>query len=440
MSCLHCTAFNEYESVSCEDMSASYSCVVSSCTLAPESASLWECGTSALLSFPLFCQPHPHTTHSYGAIYIEVPDLSLLEGNLLDNYTVSVERIELQPEADFNSTVQILVSKYNLSAVLYEEPFNLKAGETGTIRLDELYSVAGLSRDYPVAVVYDSDEAVSVSYSMSLYVKFVPNSGVAPLETTALSLAAVTDYLDAKVQNFAHVYHLDLTDLDFRPYSDQVWLAVVINCTMDADVTFNPIAKDVLLHDSTGVAYDYRVAHTLSARCIRGSVILFYLVYATPVTWSLIPVTVAPPTVSPPTPAPPTAVPTPAPPTALPTAIPTSGPTDAPPTAVPTAVPTHAPPTATPTAIPTAAPTHAPPTATPTAAPTAIPTAIPTVVPPTALPTAAPTPAPPTAVPTPAPVVDATAVTQVIVASVRTAVAEGYVHPSTRLTIHTTGR
>ena len=384
----------------------------------------------------MFFQPHPHTTHSYDVIYVEVPDLSLLEGNLLDNYTVSVERIELQPEADFNSTVQILVSKYNLSAVLYEEPFNLKAGETGTIRLDELYSVAGLSRDYPVAVVYHSDESVLVSYSMSLYVKFVPNSGVAPLETTALSLAAVSDYLDAEVQNFAHVYHLDLTDLDFQPDSDQVHVAGVINCTMDADVTFNPIAKQVLLHDSTGAAYDYRVPHTLSARCIHGSVILLWLVYATPITWSLIPVTVAPPTVSPPTPAPPTAIPTAAPTVAPPTAVPTAAPTSEPPTATPTVIPTAAPTDAPPTATPTAVPTPAP----PTAAPTAIPTAIPTVVPPTALPTAAPTPAPPTAVPTPAPVVDATAVTQVIVARVRTALAEGYVHPSTLLTIHTTGR
>ena len=337
MSCLHCTAFNEYESVSCEDMSASYSCVVSSCTLAPESAPLWECGTTALFLFSMFFRLHPHTTrHSdKEPIFLTVPDLSLLEGNLLDNYAVSVDRVEFQPDGDFNSTMQIFqsISEYD---ALYAAPYNLKAGETGTIRPDELYSQTVLSRDKPLSLT--SSTNVRVSYSMSLYVKFVPNSGVAPLETTALSQEAVSDYIHANNYD-GYVHQFDMGPVWFHPDITHA-VAGLINCTMDADFSFgtgSSFEDPTRVHDSAGTAYEMsgKSIPSTSARCIRGSVIFFTCsVYSEcDLSWHPIP------TDAPATPAPPTAAPTPAPPTGPPTPAPPT----APPTIAPTAVPTQVP-------------------------------------------------------------------------------------------------
>ena len=336
MSCLHGTAFNEYESVSCEDMSASYSCVVSSCALAPESAPLWECGTTALFLFSMFFRPHPHTTHRGNeAISLTVPDLSLLEGNVLDNYAVSLDKVEFQPEGDFNSTMQISVSASQQDDVLYSTPFNLKAGETGTIRPDELYSQTVLSRDRPLSLRPDAN--VLSYYSMSFYVKFVPNSGVAPLETTALSQEAVTDYIHANNYD-GYVHQLDMgTDTDYGSLStftdgdlDSHAAAGLINCTMDADISFriqgSPSSSTNRVHDSAGTVYEVgvRQAFLTPTRCVRGSVIFVTCPDDADMLWHPIP------TVSPPTPAPPTGPPTPAPPTAPPTIAPTAVPTQVP--------------------------------------------------------------------------------------------------------------
>ena len=323
----------------------------------------------------------PHTTppHRSGGLSAGVGSaISLLEGDVMDNYVVSIASLRIGTQADplLSATLSITQGCGSNATTLFSKDVNMTKWKSMTVEVTGVpFDHAAWERgdDLCVKLDWESSYKRLDFFSMFVGVTFVPNNGVPELLTPALSPDAVTQHIAAGSYDGVNT----TWGMNGELSSSEETYAGVITCTENATLTFSLKKNEpgfVTIHDHTGTetAFSfsglfYNVNVYRDVPCVRGKQIFVESEQASHFSWGIQPTPV------PPTAAPPTAVPTVAPTAAPPTAVPTVAPTAAPPTAVPTVAPTAAPPTA----VPTVAPTAAPPTAVPTVAPTAAPVVLP---------------------------------------------------------------
>ena len=337
----------------------------------------------------------PHTTppHRSGALSAGVGSaISLLEGDVMDNYVVSIASLRIHSQEDpFVATLLITQGCGSNAPTVFSKDVSMRAWEWMTVEVAGVpFNRAAWERGDDLCVKLTGTYTVLDFFSMFVGLTFVPNKGVPELLTPALSPDAVAQHIAAGSYDGVN------TTWGIRGAlsSSAQTYAGVITCTEYGKLGFSLKAGKpgfVTIHDHTGAETAFSFSEDyhgnlvwMDVPCVKGKQIFVVSEQASHFSWGFFDIT-------------PTAVPS--------TAVPTNAPTQPPVTAVPatsapvTAVPkslapeTLAPPTQPPvTAVPA---TSAPVTAVPkTLAPETL--APPTQPPVTALPA---TSAPVTAVP-----------------------------------------
>ena len=284
----------------------------------------------------------PHTTppHRSGGLSAGVGSaISLLEGDVMDNYVVSIASLKLQTDV-FTATLSITQGCGSNATTLFSKDVNRETSvvvEVTGVPFDR----AAWERGDDLCVKLTGDAQLVNFFSMFVGLTFVPKNGVPELLTPALSPDAVTQHIAAGSYD-----GVDTTwGMSGELSSSAQISAGIITCTESGKVTFSLKSYKpgfLTIHDHTGAetAFSFSASNnnayvSWDVPCVKGKQIFVVSEQASHFSWAF----------------------------------------DATPTAVPTAMSTLPPPTQTPvTSMParvTSAPqTVAPPTPTPaTAAP-----------------------------------------------------------------------
>ena len=275
--------------------------------------------------------PHNTTTQASTSHLADVGTaISLLEGDVMDNYVMTITTLTVQNFAQttgFVGTMSITRGCGSNATTLFSKDVNSELQLAGWVNEETLVP---WSRGDEVCVKLGGVRTYLTAPIIYLEVTFVPKQGVPELLTPALSPAAVTQQIAAG--NYGGVN--TTWGMNGELSSSAQTYAGVITCTDYGWLSFsfkNNEPAFVTVYDFTGsptsCAFSASANNSLVASlppvfCAKGKEIFVVSEQASHFSWSF--------DASTPT-AVPTAVPTVAPPTAVPTA--------APPTAVPTVAP-----------------------------------------------------------------------------------------------------
>ena len=241
----------------------------------------------------------PHTTppHRYGAISAGVGStISLLEGDVMDNYVVSIARLRIETKENvFGAALSITQGCESNATTLFSKDVNIGAGSWGTVETTGvLFDRAEWARGDDLCVKLAAWRPPFVDFfSMFVVLTFVPNKCVPELLTPALSP-------DAVAQNIAAGSYdgVDTTwGMSGELSSSAETYAGVITCTAHGNLTFYLKSGEpgfVTIHDHTGAetAFSFSASNTIGDRfwmdvpCVKGKQIFVVSEQASHFSWN----------------------------------------------------------------------------------------------------------------------------------------------------------
>ena len=262
-----------------------------------------------------------HTTppHRYGAVSAGVGStISLLEGDVMDNYVVSIARLTIYTgTGDGNVTLSITQGCESNATTLFSKDVNMPSWEWMTVETTGvLFDRAAWARGDDLCVKLTGTYR-NLWFTMSVGLTFVPNKGVPELLTPALSPDAVTQNIAAGSYD-----GVDTTwGMSGELSSSAETYAGVITCTAHGTLRFYLKSGEpgfVTIHDHAGAvtAFAHSTVYTdpdgMEVHCEKGKQIFVVSEQASHFSWTTlggiptaVPQTDVPTTVAPP----PTAVP-----------------------------------------------------------------------------------------------------------------------------------
>ena len=237
----------------------------------------------------------PHTTppHRSGTLSAGVGSaISLLEGDVMDNYVVSITSLTIWAKEDADVTLSITQGCGSNTPTLFSKDVNMGAWRLMTVEVTGVpFDRAAWERGDDLCVKLTGTSALLEFFSMSVGLTFVPKNGVPELLTPALSPDAVTQHIAAGSYDGVNT----TWGMNGELSSSAQTYAGVITCTEYGKLRFS--LKDnepgfVTIHDHTGTqAFSFSASNNngvvwMDVPCVKGKQIFVVSEQASYFSWN----------------------------------------------------------------------------------------------------------------------------------------------------------
>ena len=242
----------------------------------------------------------PHATPPYrsGGVSAGVGStISLLEGDVMDNYVVSIARLRIgTKESVFGAALSITQGCESNATTLFSKDVIIGAWQWMTVETTgALFDRAEWARGDDLCVKLTGDSKFLEFFSMSVVLTFVPNKGIPELLTPALSPDAVTQNIAAGSYD-----GVDTTwGIGGELSSSAETYAGVITCTAHGNLRFYLKSGEpgfVTIHDHTGAETAFSISASLAngdrfwmdVPCVKGKQIFVVSEQASHFSWAFV--------------------------------------------------------------------------------------------------------------------------------------------------------